>query len=150
MAGVLFTCDTGSVALAASSAKTILQVIAATNTRVKISRLDIASDGITPTDPGILLDLLIQSTAGTMSALTPIKWRSSDGETLQTTAQKTSTGEPTPGNILQSFFYNEQTWMPLIFDPPLEVIGGTRLGVRATPGTLTATTHIAVTATCEE
>jgi len=150
MAGVGFTAQSGSVALTASTAKTIVQLVAATNTRALIRKIDVSSDGITPTDPGIQIDILVQSSAGTMSALTPIKLCSSDSETLQTTAQKTATGEPTAGNILWTGFYNEQSWIPLYLDPPIPVVGGTRIGIRATPGTLTATTHIGVTATCEE
>ncbi len=142
--------DTGAVALVASTPLTVLQGVAATNTRALIKSLDISSNGITPTDPGILIDILVQSSAGTMSALTPVKTTSSDSETLQTTAQKTATGEPAAGTILRSFYYNEQTWVPIFFDPPLPIVGGTRIGVRATPGTLTAATKIAVTATCEE
>lgn len=150
MAGVGFTVDTGAVALTASTAKTIAQVISATNQRALIKRIDISSNGITPTDPGILIDILTQTTAGTMTSLTPQKRTSSDTETLQTTAQKTATAEPTAGNTLFSFYYNEQTWVPIIFDPPLAVVGGTRMGVRATPGTLTAATNIVVTLDCEE
>lgn len=150
MAGVRFTCDTGSVALTASTPITELQIIAASNQRVLIDRLDISSNGITPTDPGILIDILVQTTAGTMTSLTPAKVISSDSETIQTTAQKLATGEPTGSTVLASFFYNEQTWVPMIFDPPLAVVGGTRLGVRATPGALTAATKIAITASCQE
>lgn len=150
MAGLRFTLDSGAVALTASTAKTIVQGVAPASQRVLMSRLDISSNGITPTDPGILIDVLVQSTAGTMSALTPQKLVSSDSESINTTAQKTATAEPTAGNILFSFYYNEQTWVPMIFDPPVPIVGGTRLGIRATPGTLTAATNIAVTATCEE
>lgn len=150
MAGVGFTIDSGSVTLTASTAKTIAQAVAASNVRALIRMIDVSSDGITPTDPGILIDILTQTTAGTMTSLTPQKTCSSDSESLNTTAQKNATAEPTAGNVLRSFFYNEQTWVPIIFDPPLPVVGGTRMGVRATPGTLTATTHIAVTLTCEE
>lgn len=150
MAGLRFTCDTGSVALTAATPITELQIIAATNTRVLIDRLDISSNGITAADPGILIDILVQTTAGTMSSLTPAKVISSDTETLQTTAQKLATGEPTASTILVSVYYNEQTWVPLLFDPPLVVVGGTRMGVRATPGTLTAATKIAITASCQE
>ena len=150
MAGVGFTLDSGSVALTASTAKTIVQAVAPSNQRALVKRIDISSDGITPTDPGILIDILTQTSAGTMSALTPAKICSSDSESVQTTAQFNATVEPTASTVRHSLFYNEQTWVPLIFDPPIPIVGGTRLGIRATPGTLTATTHIAVTVTCEE
>lgn len=146
MAGIPWTADTGALTLTSATALTALQLVAASNVRDQLTRLDISSNGITPTDAGILIDVLVQSTAGTMSALTPVKSRSSDSETLQLTAQKNASGEPTAGNILFSFYYNEQTWVPIIFDPPLDIVGGTRLGVRATPGTLTGTVKIVVTA----
>lgn len=151
MAGVPFFIDTTSVTLAASTAKTIAQVVAATNTRVKVSRADITVDGITAADPQITVDILTQSTAGTMSSVTPIKARSTDTETLQTTAQKTASAEPTTTSILITDFCHPMYGMPpILFDPPLEVPGGTRLGFRATPGTLTGTTHMSVTLYCEE
>ena len=151
MAGIPFTIDTQSVALVASTAKTIGQYVAATNVRDKISRLDITVDGVTAADPQITVDILVQTTAGTMTSLTPQKARSSDSETLQITAQKNASAEPTPSTILFTYFCHPMYGMPpIIFDPPLEIVGGTRIGVRATPGTLTATTHMAVNATGEE
>lgn len=150
MAGVRLSIDSGAIALVASTPLTVVQIVAATNQRMLVDRIDISSNGITPTDPGILIDVLTQSSAGTMSALTPQKLTSTDTESLQTTAQKNASGEPSAGNILVSFYYNEQTWVPMIFDPPLPVPGGTRLGIRATPGTLTAATKIAVTASGTE
>ena len=152
MAGIPFTADTTSVALTASQTHTLGQVVAATNTRVKVSRIDVTVDGVTAADPQITIDVLTQSSAGTMSAVTPVKLRSSDSETLQTTAQKNASGtEPTTVGIIGTYFCHPMYGMPpIIYDPPIEVVGGTRLGVRATPGTLTATTHVSTVFTCEE
>lgn len=143
--------DTQSVTLTASTAKTIGQVVASTNTRAKIYRADITVDGVTATDPQITVDVLLQTTAGTMSSCNPVKSRDSDTETLQTTGQKTASAEPSASTIKGTYFCHPMYGMaPIIFDPPLEVVGGTRLGFRATPGTLTGTTHMSVTLTGEE
>jgi hypothetical protein len=67
-----------------------------------------------------------------MSSLTPVKDNSSDSETIQTTAQHTSTGEPTPGTILDSKFVHPQTgycWQAP-FGKEKIVPGGGRLGLR--------------------
>jgi len=70
-----------------------------------------------------------QSTAGTMSALTPSKYNDSDDETLQTTAQHTASAEPTSGDILETQLIHPQGRG--VFGP-FTVKGGGRLGVVVT------------------
>ena len=88
---------------------------------------------MTNTATPIKVDILRQTTAGTMSSLTPVK-RGNFTETLQTTAQHTATAEPTAGDVLRSFYVHPQqgeVW-EAPFDDPIDIPGGTRLGVRAT------------------
>lgn len=129
---------------------TLLQVIAPTNHRVLIWQSEFPFNGITAADPPVLLEWLIQSTAGTMTALTPIPYDATYDETVLTTAQHTATAEPTAGNIKWSEYVHTQTGLILPHTKPIVVPGGTRLGVRYTSGTVTGTVKCAPVLLCEE
>jgi hypothetical protein len=77
--------------------------------------------------------LLRQTTAGTMTSLTPVML-GVGSETVQTTAQHTATVEPTAGNILDIAEVHPQSGYEVVipFDQPIEVPGGGRLGVECT------------------
>lgn len=133
MAGVFFTINSGQIATG-TAAKTILQAVAAANQRVLVHEANIAFEGVTATDAPIQVDLIQQSTAGSGSSpVTPVKEDLGDDETLQTTAIKGCTSEPTTTSILRSTLVHPQGgskhW---IFDPPVPVKGGTRLGIVVT------------------
>lgn len=128
MAGVRGRATTAQVATG-TSAKTILQLVAASNHRIIVPRITISFEGVTPTDPPIQVVVMRQSTAGTMSALTPSKDTDSYDETLQTTAQHTATVEPTSGDILETQLIHPQGRG--VFGP-FVVKGGGRLGVVVT------------------
>jgi hypothetical protein len=115
MSGVGFRAVTGEIATG-TSAKTLLQVVAAANHRVLIKE--------------------ISADAGTMSALTPVKSDDSADETLQVTAQHTSTGEPSSGDVLMTEEVHPQTgfvWQAP-FGGEIPVGGGDRIAVRVTAG----------------
>jgi len=117
-----------------TSVKTLIQIVAAANHRVAVTEVGIGFHGVTNTHEPILVELLRQTTAGTMSALTPVKKDASADETLQTTAQHTATAEPTAGDVLKSWPVHPQTgviWQPPSGDEIL-VPGGGRLGLRVT------------------
>jgi hypothetical protein len=134
MAGVLGTAQTAEVALSAGVAKTVLQVVAATNHRVLIEAFNISFDGVSPTAEPVLVEVVRQTTAGTMSALTPVKLNTADDETLQATAQHTATVEPTTTDVLFRQDIHPQTgWKE--FRPlgkEWVVPGGARIAVRCT------------------
>lgn len=136
MAGVLVSAVSPLISFSTSTV-TLIQVVAPTNQRLVISEISVSFDGVSNTAKPIQVDVLRQSTAGTMSSLTPVKVNSSDSETLQTTAQHTATAEPTAGNILMTENVHPQTgytWQAP-FGKELIVPGGGRLGVRlVTPG----------------
>jgi hypothetical protein len=118
-----------------TAAKTILQIVAAANHRVIVPGFVVSFAGTVATDAPVLVELLRQTTAGTMSAATPVKTNSADDETLQTTAQHTSTGEPTAGDILFKMYIHPQSGGVIVLPDPIVVPGGTRLGLRVTVGT---------------
>ena len=128
MSGVGFRANTAQVATG-TSAKTILQIVAASNHRVVVNKVVISFEGVTVTDAPIQVRVLRQSTAGTMSALTLVK----DGdtaETLEVSALHTATAEPTAGDVLESQMVHPQS--SRVFVGPYVVPGGGRLGVEVT------------------
>ncbi len=127
MAGLRFRATTAEVALTASTAKTVLQIVAAANHRVLVPRFSVSFEGVAPTDAPVLVDIVIQTDAGTSSALTPAKDNPGDDETLQVTARHTATVEPTTTTTLESRFVHPQGSRDF---GPFVVPGGTRLGVR--------------------
>ena len=134
MAGVKLTINTVQIATG-TSAKTLLQVVAASNHRVRIKEWSIAFEGVSNTAAPIQVRVLKQTTAGTMSALTPVKWNDNDDETLQTTAQHTSTSEPTASDVKQIELVHPQsgyTWQPPSSEEDLIIPGGQRMGWEVT------------------
>ncbi len=133
MAGILAIAQTAEVATGTSK-KTLLQVVAAANHRVLVKEWSISFDGTSNTAEPILVQLLLQSDAGTMSALTPTHFYQGDDETLQTTAQHTSTGEPTGTTEFMGEQVHPQggyTWQAP-FGGELVIEGGSRLGIAVT------------------
>lgn len=132
MAGLLWLGDSGEVALAADTAKTVLQVSAPAQQRVLIHELRIEAKGTNPVGAPIKVRLLRQTTAGTMTALTLQKSDSTDDETIQATAQHTATVEPTAGAVLRTMELHPQASRVEQLARPLIVPGGTRLGIEVT------------------
>lgn len=133
MAGVIGVANTDEVALAAATAKTVLQVVAASNHPIKIKEWGVFFDGVSVTGEPVQVELLRQTTAGTMTSLTPVE-RSNHGVTLQTSAQHTATAEPTAGNILAKREVHPQGGYQEKFSIGDEIIIGSagRLGIRCT------------------
>lgn len=135
MSGVGFQATTARIATGTGgTAKTILQLVAPANQRVFVKRIVVTFRGVDATQAPIKVDVLTQTTAGTMSSLTLVKDPPDSGETLQTTALHTATVEPTAGNIRRTRLVPPVSSYEFFFgnNNPLEIIGGTRLGVRVT------------------
>jgi hypothetical protein len=142
MAGVYFKASTGKQAYSTST-KTMIQIFAASNHRCKGVYFDVTCNGGSATDNTDLFEVLTQSTAGTGTSLTLQKYNSEDGETIQTTAARTHTVEPTAGNVIDSQlihpFNGKHRFGPYV------VPGGTRLGVRVNTSAVGANCNINVT-----
>lgn len=147
MSKVFFNANTPAITPGAV-AQTMLQIAAPANQRVLVHEIAISFQGISTTDTPILVEVLRQTTAGTMSSLTPVKNNNGDDETIQTTAQHTATVEPTGGDVLASRYVHPQSHFIFYLPEPIVVKGGGRLGVRVTCGTSIASTI--VNAKCEE
>lgn len=151
MANNLFALEPAAIAVAVGAAKTLIQLVAPTNIRVKVLGWGVAFDGILTTGQPVGVRLLRQSTAGTMSALTPVNLNSVS-ETIQSTAQHTATAEPTAGNVLFTGQIHPQQGIVIQYPYGQEIIvpGGGRLGLEvnipAGQATLNARAHMH----CEE
>ena len=135
MAGVLATAQTAEISTGTAK-KTLLQLIAAANQRVKVKEISVSFKGTSSTAAPILVQVLRQSDAGTVSSLTPQKMNEADDETLQTTAGHTATVEPTGTTEILGEEVHPQggyTWQAP-FGGEVIVKGGARLGIAVTAG----------------
>lgn len=149
MAALQWNAETAEVALTAATARTILQVTAPTNQVVKLLGWGIYFDGTSGTAEPVVVELIQQSTAGTMSSLTPVKIDPGRAETIQSTAQHTATAEPTTTAIVARREVHPQSGYETLFAFGQEHIipGGGRLGLRCTaPAGVNAVGHFR----CEE
>jgi len=130
MAGLRVVGNTGDIAFSTST-KTLAQIIAAANHRVRVERVRVSFKGTSAAEAPVLVKLAVQTDAGTMSSLTLAKANSADDETLQTTAQHTATSEPTTTTVLASQLVHPQGSYDFVFPPGRDLFmpGGTRLGV---------------------
>lgn len=130
---------------------TLIQLIAPANQRIICKQIQVSMNGVTAADPPVLFDVVVETTAGTMSSATAaiVKKLTSDSESIQMTAQHTATVTPTATDEKWAGYYHEMTngMIPLTDIP---VVGGTRLGIRYTSGTLTGTVKATVSVECEE
>ena len=134
MAAFLGIAQTSEVALAAATAKTVVQLTAPSNQRVKILGWGVYFDGTSTTAEPAQVTLSRQSTAGTMTSLTPVPLDDSLAETLQTTAQHTATVEPTTGAAIDMAEVHPQGGYEVIYPQGQErlVGGGDRVGLVCT------------------
>jgi hypothetical protein len=126
--------STAEIALTAATAKTVIQLVAATNHRVRLIAWSVFFDGVSTTEAPVQVRLLRQTTAGTMTALTPTKRDDSIADTLLTTAQHTATAEPTAGDVLEAIEVHPQSGYQVYYPMGGEVIigGGDRVGIECT------------------
>lgn len=117
-----------------TSIKTLLQLIAAANHAIEIVEISYSGHGVNNTHQPHLIELVRQTTAGTMTALTTVKADDSVADSLDTTAQHTATAEPTAGDVLRAWTVHPQTGMiyQLHDLAPIVVGAGDRVGLRVT------------------
>lgn len=130
MAGLRVVGNTADISFTTAT-KTLVQIIAAANHRVRVERVRVSFKGTSSSEAPVLVKLAVQTTAGTMSALTLGKADATYDETLQTTATHTSTSEPTTTTVLASMLVHPQGSHEFVFPPgrDLCIPGGTRLGI---------------------
>ncbi len=152
MAGQLCFVNSGETALVANTAKTLLQIQAATNQRVVVKGLKILGKQAAGGTDAVVKVRMTRSTAnfGSSSSATAGKANTSNGETLQTSCAKTFTVEPTsPTDSGLQWEIQPQSGVIEFIPPGMEVHvpGGNAVNFEATS---TGTPTLLVTAIFEE
>ena len=145
MADLQFSARVPEVALSSDTTGTVIQLIAPANQRVKVLRWGLFFDGTQPRNEPVSVRILRQTSSGTASFFTPVKLDGSISETIQTTARKTFTLEPTDGDILESYNIHPQQgiFVPYVLGQEIILSGGSRLGIScAAPNNVNVTAFI--------
>lgn len=124
----------GDISLVAATAKTAIQVITPATRKAKIEQITVSFASVTSTHTPVLVELLLQTTAGTVTAATPAPLTASDPAAL-CTAGVNATAEPTASTVLRAFRVTPIGGTAIIFLPPgqeIEMSISTRVGVRLT------------------
>ena len=132
MAGLLASVAVEDVT-SGTAKKTLLQLLAPTNQRIIIKSWGVFCQGTSGTAAPGKVQLLKQTTAGTMSAASEINLCDAQ-ETIQTVAQHTATVEPTDGDILEAKMVHPQSGYEKIYPPNQEIMipGGERVAIAVT------------------
>lgn len=111
--------------------KTLIQIVAPANQRLEVQEIGIGFHGTNNTAEPILVQLIYQSTAGTMSALTLVLDDPDLQETIQSTAQYNASAEPTSGNVARQWTVHPQNLWAFAWNPGRgpKVKGGTRIAI---------------------
>jgi hypothetical protein len=115
--------------------RTLFQIRPPNNQRVKLWGIDLGLQGSTPATAPVPFDILLQTTAGTATALTGQTRDRGTDESIQADMWKDFSAEPTASTILIEFSVHQQGLFP--WRPPFPVIvkGGERVGFRYKSGT---------------
>lgn len=136
MAGLVLVLTTPEIALSAATAKTVLQVAAPAQQRLKLMRWGVFFDGISPSAEPVQVRLLRQTTAigGTPTAVTPTLTQAGSESPQATAAYSAGGAEPSAGNVLDVKEVHPQSGWDYTFPlgQEIHVTGGTRLGIECT------------------
>lgn len=129
---VQFVTTTGSTALVAATAKTVIEVTTTANIPPEWVNVDISFNGVNAANTPVLVDFCTYAATGTGTAYTPKKFGQSVG-VAGSTVKINDTVEPTTPTILFSWFITPTSglWYPLplgreLFQP-VSTIQGIRL-----------------------
>jgi len=142
MSGVIFNVVSPEITLTASTTKTMLQVTAAANHRIKILGYTVSFNepvgDATPAQP-IILTLGTQTGGSGGTSVTPVKRKGT--ETVLTTATHTLTSAATT-TAIEKQYVNSQTGVSVMFPmgQEIEVAGSGIFGIDVTTGTLSSAT----------
>lgn len=126
--------NTTAVAMVATVAKTVVQVIGSANDTISPVRIVVSFDGVTSSAVPAVVEVGIITAAGTNTAFTPVQW---SGSPLASscTAGYNSSAEPTYTRIIDSFYVpvlmgTVIDWRPLGDEPLCAISQG--IGIRVT------------------
>lgn len=138
----------GKTTVVAASSITLVQVLTGANNQALLTEFGISFNGIDSVAEPIEVQLVVQTSAGTASVLSPVLVERPNSGSIQTSAQDTFTAEPTTTDILHRVFVHPQSgYVYTVPDPQaFKLPGGLRLAVRivtpASVGTLSALAYI--------
>lgn len=138
MAGVLCVASSGGDrSLSAAATETVLQIAAAANHIIVLKEVSISFKGIDNLAEPIVVELVKQTTAGTMTSVTPALVDDAlDGYTIQSTAARTATVEPTTSSVFHEWAPHGQSG--ILYPVPhdfFRTLAGGRIGLRVTTPT---------------
>ena len=119
-----------------TAVKTLVQLLAATNVKVRLKEISLSFNGTSNTATPILCEAVRQTSAGTFTNTTTLRaWDDNLVETLQTTGKDTATAEPTDGGAvpIAEYVHPQQgfLWQARWADEVI-IKGAGRFGVRVT------------------
>lgn len=134
MAGVGFYMTAGEIALSAATAKTIIEVTAAANHRVRIDSIGFFFDSTTVTNEPVVVELIRITTTGTGTDGTPQKLDPDYSETLAVDFKYNFTSEPTGITVLKTWNIHPQSGYEVVLplNRPIWLPGGDLIGIRCT------------------
>lgn len=134
MADLNCVVTTAEIALAAATAKSVLQLKAAVNQRVRVKEWGVFFDGTSTTAEPVQVRVIRQTTAGTFGTTPTVVTRDGHSETPQTVAKANASAEPTPGAELDAIEVHPQSGYEKIFPLGDEIIipGGGYLAIECT------------------
>jgi hypothetical protein len=121
--------------LLAATAKTVAQLVAASNHRVKVLGVSVYFKGTSATDTPAKCRLVRQTTAGTFGNTGLLKKNDENaGETIQSNMKSDASAEPTITDVLDVLEIHPQTGMKVFYPVGQEIIikGGNMLGLEVT------------------
>ena len=137
MAGIFWKAQTAEIT-SGTTVKTLLQVASGAAVNLMVKEIIVSFKGTVNTDAPILVEVLKQTSGGTMTSLT-VRKTNNNAASLSMTASHTATAEPTDsGAVFDRQEVHPQGgryyWVPPNNSPGLEVAAGERLGLRVTAG----------------
>lgn len=125
MAAIIFTASTaGDVALVSGAAKTVLNIAAPANQRLRILAWGVYFNGTSAAAVPARVSLTRQEDAGTGTGVTP---KAEDGDlsiSSNTTSKENMSVEPASGNVLKTVLVHPQYGYEIAETPGREVIVG--------------------------
>ena len=115
-----------------TSVETVLQLRGSTACKAKIIEWGISFDSTSATAEPVRVRLLRQTTDGTATGASEVKWDPASG-TANCTAFHTFTAEPTAGDVLAEYHCHPQSGIviqyPLGREPTLDIAATSRIGI---------------------
>lgn len=133
-------------ALSSAAVQTLWQIRTGTTRRVFLREFSISFSGVSATEVPVKCEILRQTSSGTGSSFTPIRWDTSDPAAI-TTAATSFSGEPSASEILLPFRLTPNAGMLVMQYAPdvrIAVPVSSFLGLRCTAGAAVSVTSYAV------